>query len=904
MVAFVGDGLWAMWAKSDACGLPHSLVGHLLDTGAVGELIWEQFLAPQTRGLWDAAANGRGREILVLACVLHDIGKATPAFQTKDPELWAGVLAAGLEGQPSPTDRTQRQHWRAGAWFLRGWLKDSGADCLGWIAAVIEGHHGRHESNQSWSRSWPTGDGDETWQTMRIRIAEHVLAEFGISLDGLVGVTPTLATQLGFAGHVVMADWVASSDHFPGLSARPVGADQARARALQAWRKLGFAAGWSPAALQVEQPLARFSLPTPRPLQQLGIEVARSVKSPGLLLVEAPMGEGKTEAGLAMAEVLAAKFGCSGVVFAMPTQGTTDTMYARVSGWAASVDPAVPVSLLHGKAMMNEAWRELLDNQRGSGGETDEFGMASVYGEESEHSVVREAVPPQWVLGRHRGLLSHVAVATVDQVLYAATRTKFVSLRHAGLAGKVLIIDEVHSYDVYTSTFLEDLLKWCAEAQIPVILMSATLAPSLRERLLKAFSRGLPGHQAEVHPMEGYPRITTVTNAGQETRPSSPYRADMAVQVEVMDGPPEDLERAADRIDMESGSGGCVLVILNTVGRAQTLYRLLTSSGVPSRLLHGRLTTATRADRTGELVDLLGGFRTRQTGRPERLVVVATQIAEQSFDVDADLLVTDIAPMDLLLQRVGRLHRHQRPATDRPQGMQEPRVLVLGVGLADGVVPALASGPVAVYGSYPLLRSAGLIKPGMAWLVPSQVPSLVARAYDPAAPVPDGWEVAMEASWAKESEEAAIRAARAATFQLSNPGGLRRNDLAGLHEQPAAGSEDEARTVRDGEPTTEVALVVRTAAGYESLDGTPLGPNGERCSRLELARKVWGDTVRVRDEPWTRELRPLPGWLGVPEVSRLPALLLDDDRSVRVPGAEICYHHDLGLQVTKRKGAT
>lgn len=606
------------------------------------------------------------------------------------------------------------------------------------------------------------------------------------------------------------------------------------------------------------------------------------------------MGEGKTEAGLAMAEVLAARFGCHGVLFAMPTQGTTDAMYARVVRWASSIDRDVPVSLLHGKAMMNEAWRERLDQESRPDGVFDEFGMTSIYGEESSGSAVVDPVPPQWVLGRHRGLLSHVAVGTVDQVLYAATRTKFVSLRHAGLAGKVIIIDEVHSYDVYMSTFLEDLLKWCADALVPVVLMSATLAPRLRSGLVSAFGRGLSVAAASDQEAEGYPRVTTVTGSGQATWVTSPYRADMEVQVELVDADPDDLVPVADRLDRESRDGGCVLTILDTVGRAQTLYGLLGERGVPTRLLHGRLTTSARAERTNELVDVLGDRRDRETGRPERLVVVATQIAEQSFDVDADLLVTDIAPMDLLLQRVGRLHRHERPLADRPPSMRMPRTLVLGVRRAVGP-PTFARGPEVVYGRHSLLKSAALIGAGATWQIPSQVPALVAAAYGGDAPVPTDWAAALAESRRDEEAQAEARAARATTFRLTAQGGLRRHDLAGLHDKSATGSEDEARAVRDGDPTTEVALVVQTEDGYQALDGTPLGPNGERCCQLRVARLVWGDTIRLREEEWTRALKPLSGWAGVPMVARLSALVLDGSLTRRLPEVTVTFDRDMGL---------
>jgi len=233
--------------------------------------------------------------------------------------------------------------------------------------------------------------------------------------------------------------------------------------------------------------------------------------------------------------------------------------------------------------------------------------------------------------------------------------------------------------------------------------------------------------------------------------------------------------------------------------------------------------------------------------------------------------------------------------------MRTPRALVFGVQRLPGP-PTFARGPEVVYGRHSLLKSAALIGSGGTWQIPSQVPALVAAAYDDDASAPEGWEAVLAESRRDEQARESVRAARAKTFRLTAQGGPRRHDLAGLHDKSAAGSEDEARTVRDGDPTTEVALVVQTGDGYRTLDGTPLGPNGERCSQLRVARLVWGDTVRLREEEWTRQLVPLSGWAGVPMVARLPALELDDSLTRRLPGATVTYDRDLGLLIVRHGG--
>jgi len=192
----------------------------------------------------------------------------------------------------------------------------------------------------------------------------------------------------------------------------------------------------------------------------------------------------------------------------------------------------------------------------------------------------------EWLLGRHHALLSAGVVCTVDQILYAGSRTKYVSLRHAGLAGKVVIVDEVHSYDVYMGQFLHALLTWCGSAGVPVVLMSATLPPRLRAGLLEAYQRGHDAADPDgatpyaVVPAaaDGYPLVTTIDTAAREVRVASATqrRPDLPIRVEVLS---EDsiasVDAIADRAERGLVDGGCALVILNTVARPQRTYAAL-----------------------------------------------------------------------------------------------------------------------------------------------------------------------------------------------------------------------------------------------------------------------------------------------------------------------------------------
>ena len=911
-----GDEAWWLWAKSDAGGRPHSLPGHLLDSGAVAELIWSDFLSSSVRATLDEISNGRGRDLLVLLAAWHDLGKATPAFQAQCPWLIGDAEERGLKHPPLTGLATERlRHGNSGSLIAERVLTVSGAEGFGWLLPIIAGHHGSflfwaREKYRTDRRQVGPCDSAKRWVQVQEGLSLSTAEAFGIDICSLTLKWPGYATQLALAGFVSMADWIASSSEFEGTGLGRVNADaaldSARSRADQAWRNLGldgtghWEASAPPAGFR-----QRFGF-RPNPLQLLVDDVASNLPEPGLVIVEAPMGEGKTEAALAAIEVLVDRFGLGGFAFAMPTQGTTDAMYGRVDAWLTAHSPSTPLALVHGKAMANEAWRNRRSRREIRGVCDDD-----PYGHPDELLDSRTA-PQDWLLGRHRALLSPAVVATIDHLLFAATHIKYVSLRYAGLVGKVLVIDEVHSYDVFMAEFLQQLLRWCQDAGIPVLLMSATLPEAQRRELISAYANGLPDptdpyaalDDVSVSATPGYPLITSWTRSSG-VRESACSTSRPALEVRVLSTgivPPDDIPAIADLAATRTADGGVALVILNTVRRAQEAYVALRDAGVPVVLLHGRLTTGERASRTRDLLARLG----RGGRRPARLVVVATQIAEQSFDVDADVLITDLAPIDLLLQRVGRLHRHSR--ADRAAGFDEPTVLVTGLVTASGLAPTIAPAFEYVYDRYTLMRAAAVLgQRGQWWAVPGDVPSLVAAGYSN--------ECAWPAGWAEAGEQARIAAeARREIRKIHASAGLlgpawnahppRSLDM--LHSSGVLRGEDGV-VVRDGEPSEEVALVVQSRDGqYTCLDGTPLGPGGVRAGELRIALRVLKDTVRMRtSEPLLEDesvCRVLDCWRhDVPLLGRFRAVVLDADRRASGPWGSVSYHDDVGL-VIERKG--
>jgi CRISPR-associated endonuclease/helicase Cas3 len=910
------------------------LLQHLLDAAAVGECLWDRYLAPAVRDRLDGCTGGHGRAFLALLCGIHDVGKATPAFQNKDDKLADPVRAVGLSWKPLSQAAKRWHHSCAGAVIVDRVLADLrwDSEAVGLVWPLVAGHHGLIPDDSiliSNSLSRDQGQGGEQWNPAQDALVHAVASALVVDLAERAPLyLPSRSSQLAVSGLVIMADWIASGKGFPGIpEISRVSIELARTRAAEAMDKLRIRGGWAPRPYRPLPDLVfeRFGRPS-RPLQAAAISIAERTPAPGLVVVEAPMGEGKTEGALAAAEVLARRFGADGIFVGMPTQATCDPMYTRVRGWAEAVEKDLPVGLLHGKRRFNKDWAELRSHSFGGVDEDGQFeyGCDDTAGLGGARQRTPDAVPAEWFLGPKRGLLMPLTVGTIDQLLHAATRTKHVMLRHAGLAGRVVILDEVHAYDVYTSQFLFEALRWLAGAGVPTILLSATLPAAMRAELVQAWIQGATGRQAAVDdsgpPVEGYPIVRSVAvvdgRAKADVLAASSWRPSAEIRVEVLDADPAGGSAAGSAEDTAAvvallcdrlAEGGCALVIRNTVARAQETYRALrTVFGGAVLLLHARLTAAERADRTAKALRALGAPDDKEVQRPHRMIIVATQVAEQSFDVDADLLVTDLAPVDLLLQRIGRVHRHDRPAVERPQRVRRPSVAVTGLRVRPGQAPVFPRGSEAVYSRYPLLRSAALVvdaAAGGGWSIPADVPGLVHCGYGDVDEPPETWRAAVEdarSAWIDASNK---RRSRAEPFLLAGPGKLGLATLAGLHEQATGELPDEdavSAVIRDGPESVEVVLVGRDDEGYLTLAGRRMGVKGEAVSDPEIANEVIEATLRLPgDDDLTAAakvaLRPLAGWANDHWLRHARALVLDANGHVTLSGHKLSYDHDLGL---------
>lgn len=739
-----------IWAKTSRGvklapdeGHYHPLCCHMIDTAMVARRLWQCVLPRAVRdevrrqlGLSSDDAAGRW---MAFFAGLHDLGKATPAFARQWPEGWEILVRLNYGGAPG-TER--KAHQILTTFLLERLLADMGLP-IGVavpVAAVLGGHHGlfptarqlKHANRYTGTGRWLKA------QTRLVGLLAHVTG-----VDQL----PPLEVELWrassvlviLAGLTTVSDWIASNhDCFPyaGDQVRlPQYARRARWRAWIALHQLGWL--YQPRVESIP-PFQEMFDKVPNRLQRQVIDLAPRLRGPSLVLLEYPMGGGKTEAALYLADYLAAAAGHQGAYFALPTMATSNQMFSRVKAYLADRFPGhvINTQLLHGHAslsaefeLLRQAASQTIEGRQDRRRRLD---LAAV-GESDEATVLAA----EWFTYKKRGLLAPWGIGTIDQALLAILQTKHFFVRLFGLAGKVVILDEVHAYDTYMQSLLTRLLTWLAACGTSVVLLSATLPSHTRRALVAAYAAGrdLPALPASSAP---YPRITWVTEggAGEVHIPGTPTRR-ISLRRYVQTGGEwiSDL-KAALRY------GGCAAVIVNTVTRAQAVYHELRNHFPAEELylFHARYPFSERLRREEEV---LSRFGRDGVDRPHRAVVVATQVIEQSLDLDFDLMITDLAPADLIFQRSGRLWRHRR---QRPTGFQEPTLWLLMPDVDDTGVPQFERGSELIYDSHTLLRS-WLVLSHLEYLeIPDALEELVEAVYEPSDP-PDDLPETLRSFW-------------------------------------------------------------------------------------------------------------------------------------------------------------
>jgi len=710
------------WAKSGDKDHPegHPLLAHMLDTAAAAFKILER----EPASTLAAYANDyaledptKAQKLTAFLVGLHDLGKASAIFQVQWPAGWQKVNAHGLKAKPSCLPERDSEHWVAhgvmSVIFTESLLPELSFPFAfsSAVAELLGAHHGflatpEERQNGTYVLDCETGP----WEEARKVLLGIYFKALSAPLPNTKKLQP--AGQLRLMGLASFADWLASSpEHFP--YGRPLtDLEQYFQNALLLAEKALDTIHWFPRKPLVYKPPkfeeAFFEKPTP--VQRAVVKALENAEGPQVLVLEAPMGGGKTEAAFYAHLKLQAQNHHRGLYVAMPTTATGNAMFERVKRDLLQKfgDRPIDLQLVHGASFLNTSYLRLKN-----------------VGDPGENN---EVLASEWFSAKKRAMLTEYGVGTVDQALLGVLRVRHHFVRLWGLGNRTIVLDEVHAYDAYTSRLIEGLVRWLSELGSSVIIMSATLTRAQRHALLKAAGITPPANEAR------YPRVTVA--APGETARSIPVNREERKIIE-LEPAPREVSELVEILSQKLEAGGAAAAVVNTVDRAQALYQafpegtpILDATGYPLGkkvgdlevyLFHARYPSEERQRREELALKLFG----KNGVRPQKALLIATQVVEQSLDLDFDIMYTDLAPADLILQRAGRLHRHEK--TPRPEPLKTPKLLV--GGLLEEPPDLETDHWGLIYEHFPLLTTWQLLRLKEVLSLPNDIEPLVEAAY-------------------------------------------------------------------------------------------------------------------------------------------------------------------------------
>lgn len=700
----------------------HTVLGHSLDVAACSFMLVEQNPV-LLRQLSTHSGVPADRVAITFAavCALHDVGKLDTRFQRKAPEI-----ADALRPHSAAVARTKYDHGAQGfvqieddestSEHLLSLLGDGGLLLL----RAVCGHHGefpaRAEPDPKAHLPVALRREDERARSCFVDSVIRLFSALGAVLPWATPIDGGLVQRLG--GLCAIADWLGSNvDHFPYFTGPLTDLPEYWQAACPRAEAACLDAGLVRATASPRSFSELFPGYSPRDVQILTEKVPVDV--PGLVIVEAEMGKGKTEAALSVAARFLEAGLSDGLTVALPTMATSNAMFGRIEDLVPNLFPGAPVqiALAHGRASRNPQMRALV--ARG-------LVARDLDAPEATVSCAR------WLLKKKRILLAQVGVGTIDQALQAALVVRHQFVRMFGLSRNVVVIDEVHAYDAYMEVLLEHLLSWLGALNVPVLLLSATLPSERRAALALAWQGtsldgGVQDSGFESAVSQPYPLVTIATKSTKTTLSgkAEPGRTIAIEHWAQTDDATNDTAKIAARLVEAAQSGARVVWIRNTVGEAQRAFDAVSTvaNGVEHLLFHARFRGCDRSVVEAKVLERFG-----KSSPVGGRILVATQVVEQSLDLDFDELHTDLAPIDLMFQRAGRLHRHERV---RLPGFERPRMVVHTP--SDEAVEKLRFGPSKyVYDVGTLWLANRAVRARSTFQFPGDLRLLVEETYHPA----------------------------------------------------------------------------------------------------------------------------------------------------------------------------
>ena len=919
----LSDDVLSLWGKKnndDGQELWLPLVTHLVDTRHVINFLFNNWLSNgQRQILYETLSEEEALRLVRFLGQFHDIAKAIPAFQKEksfnrnedlDNEILEKLLRNGFEqidetNLPSPH---ASHHTIAGEALLESkGLNES-------VGAIIGGHHGKPQSKfftpddqldaypENFYQDINNLEIEDHWKKVQDELIQFGLEKVGYkNLSEVPKVTQPQAVLL--EGLLIMADWLASCQSLNGqpmFSLIPMDKgfydvdEQSRFQnAILTWKTTD---KW--VAENVNDITGYYKKHwgfTPRPVQlKMSTEIGKII-DPGIIIVEAQTGIGKSEISMLAAQQTANVAGESGLFFGLPTQATSNAMFDRIDGWlnviAKNQKSKLNLKLMHGKAQFNYTYRNLPEAE-------------SICDSDSGDVTVNS-----WFSGK-KSILTDFTVGTIDQLLLMSLKQKHLFLKHLGFSGKVVIIDEVHAYDTYMSSYLNKSLEWLGAYHVPVIALSATLPKEKRKELIESYARGKYGRDFKLESEDdwqnnqAYPLLTYLDGSKlMQFDDFEKTKKDKKIDIVRFSA---DDQTTVNKIMSEIENGGIAGVVVNTIKRAQTLKKLIPSD-IPSMILHSSFLAEDRAKLETELEKKVG----KGAKRPKKMIVIGTQVLEQSLDIDFDVLFTDIAPIDLIFQRIGRLHRHD---ISRPQHLAKAKVYVMGINGPDDY----GEGNESIYEKY-ILRLTDYYLPNEI-LIPTDISKLVQKVYDEVSENLNKYSLTRtsrrrrsHANLASLDSQPDLKKLikhtqnekiKASTFQIDAPvfnktihGWL---DSSGkeLTENKASAS------VRDIKETIEVILLKKIKNDYCLINGQKL--NSETVTSEIIAQQLIrlpsaitpniNATISILEQS---TLCSFPSWQKDKWLKQSIALVLDENNEFELSGYHLKYSSKMGLSYEK-----
>lgn len=897
------------------------LIVHLLDTQNTIEYLYNNWLNDSQRRILKEANNSDNEILKLVKFVggIHDIGKATPAFQLKrsyensvdlDNDIIEKLERAGFKNisKTSIDNGSATPHNIAGAKILR--MKTPTGVLNKSVASIINAHHGWFEPDikkgkiknyiNNYFQDETNESVQEKWKNVQNELITYILNKSGYeNLDEIPQINETQSVIL--TGLLIMADWLASGEYL-GNSNNPmfplipldkgiedINIQERYQHALELWGKED---NWEPQGqLEVSEYYQNYWNFSPREVQKKTTDFVKKLEDPKFIIIESGTGSGKTELALTIAEILSARKGIDGIFFALPTQATSNAMFRRVTEWLNTItsreDIRVNETLLHGKAKFNKEYNQLpvLSDIEDTDSEDEKVGVGT----------------DSWFTGK-KSILAKFNIGTIDHILSMGLAQRHIFLKHLGLSGKVVILDEIHAYDAYMNSYLQKVLYWLAAYNIPVIALSATLPKQSREKLISAYYQfstedgGSKYLELDTKWKENisYPLITAIDGEKVVQLDDFVPSSQTDITIKRLNQEPQKL---INKAITEISDGGIAGIIVNTVKRAQEICKLIPKD-IPTIILHSAFIATDREKIEEQLQKAIG----KNGNRPEKMIVIGTQVLEQSLDIDFDILFTDIAPMDLLLQRIGRLHRHQRR---RPVGLETPITYIMDLNELGNYGDANES----IYSKY-ILTKTDYFLPEVIHS-PTDISLLVQKVYEEEtnksilSAVSSINDLEHEFNVEKEKQEE-----KASKFQIDPPN-LSNNAKVPLKKLLSSSShllqnneEIKAQAaVRDIRETIEVILLKRNEEGELTLIN---GKEIHNISSKEIAQQVIRlpqavsynlDRLIEILEKNTR--RSVPEWQDDPWLKGSLALILNKNNEVELEGYTLTYSLKFGLSAYK-----